>query len=185
MYDPLTDTWTRKASMPTARSNSAAVTAHDRIYVVGGRTPETGLATVEEYDPVRNAWTRRMNIWSTNPRISVPLFAFGAKEVKGRIYAIGGASDVSNPQGLSHLLEYIPPVIFPELQINRVKYAANSVLRLEWLSAPDYLDVLQSRNQLPADDWTDVEKFSGTGGTQTREIPAVDAASFYRLQRAL
>jgi len=69
--------------------------------------------------------------------------------------------------------------------MNWVNNSAQSVLRLEWPSYQDYLDVLQSRNQLQADDWSDVERFSETGGTLTKEIPADQPAAFYRLQRAL
>ncbi|MEO8429597.1 MAG: hypothetical protein ABI651_21095 [Verrucomicrobiota bacterium] len=184
MYDPLTDTWTREANMPTARGASAASTAHGRVYVMGGRTPDTIFALVQEYNPIANTWTRRTNIWSTTPRISVPLFGFGAKEVNGRIYAIGGPSG-TDEQGLSQLLEYTPPVIAPALQMKMVKDASQNVLRLEWLSDPDYLDLLQRQNQLQPNGWTDVERFSGTGETLTKDIPTVEASAFYRLQREL
>jgi hypothetical protein len=180
MYDPLTDTWARKASMPTAREISSAVTAHGRIYVMVGRTPDTLFARVEEYDPVANTWTSRTNILSTNPLIPLPLYSYGGNEVNGRIYAIGGASG-SDRQGLSQVLEYVPPVLAPSLKRNRT----SGGLRLEWLSYPDYLDVLQSKRQLEADEWSEVERFSGTGEAPTREIPTVDAASLYRVQRTL
>ena len=71
------------------------------------------------------------------------------------------------------------------LQMNLVKNAGRSVLRLEWLSYPDYLDVLQSQNQLQSGAWTEVEKFSGTGAITTKAFPAGESAAFYRLQRAL
>lgn len=63
--------------------------------------------------------------------------------------------------------------------------ASQSVLRLEWLSYPDYLDVLQSQNQIQPHAWTDVETFLGTGETLTKDIPANEAAGYYRLQREL
>jgi N-acetylneuraminic acid mutarotase len=184
MYDPQSNTWTRKASMPTPRGASAAVTAHGRIYVMGGRTSEAIFALVQEYDPAANTWTQRTDIWSTNPLISVPLYSFGANEVNGRIYAIGGATG-NDRVGLSQVLEYTPPVIAPALKMSGVNNSGQNVFRLEWLSHPDYLDVLQSGNQLQTDGWIEVERFDGTGGTVTKDTPSVQPATFYRLQRTL
>jgi hypothetical protein len=56
-------------------------------------------------------------------------------------------------------------------------------LRLEWPSRTDGFDLLQSQNQLQPNGWTDVERFSGTGETLTKEIPATEPAAFYRLER--
>ena len=36
-YDPNTDTWASKASMPTERQHMASVVVNDILYVVGGR----------------------------------------------------------------------------------------------------------------------------------------------------
>jgi len=61
----------------------------------------------------------------------------------------------------------------------KLKLAANavqSVLRLEWKSRLDCRDLLQSRNQLHADGWANVEEPSGTGDTLEKDIPAVEAA---------
>ena len=50
-YDPSTDTWTSKASMPTARYLlGAAATSNGKIYAIGGSSNGTNLlSTVEEY----------------------------------------------------------------------------------------------------------------------------------------
>jgi N-acetylneuraminic acid mutarotase len=88
MYDPLTDTWTPKASMPTARGALASSVTHGLIYVVGGRTGNPSFrafSTVEEYDPATDTWTERTSLPS-------PRFHFRTSELNGRIYAIGGAS---------------------------------------------------------------------------------------------
>ncbi len=185
MYDPLADTWTRKANMPTSRGGLAASTAHGRIYVVGGRDASSSLATVEEYDPTTDTWTKRADMRSTNLGSPSRSFGLGASEVNGRIYALGGASDLSTRQGLPLVLEYIPPVIAPTLQVKPVKTAGQSVLWLEWPSRTDGRDLLQKQNQLQPNGWTDVERFSGSGGTLTKEIPAIEPAAFYRLQREL
>ena len=64
-YDPASDTWETRASMPTDRAFLAAVTMIDgRICALGGRrlTPEDpwqwqGLAMLEIYDPLTDTWT--------------------------------------------------------------------------------------------------------------------------------
>ncbi len=185
MYDPLTDTWTRKADMPTPRGGLAATTAHGRIYVMGGRDGSSSFATLEEYDPVTDTWTKRADMRSTSLGSPSRSFGLGAGEVNGRIYAIGGASDLATRQGLSLVLEYTPPVIAPTLQVQRVMNEGQSILRLEWPSRTDGRDLLQTQNQFQPNGWIDVDRFSGSGGTMTKEIPAMEPAAFYRLQREL
>lgn len=51
-YDPITDTWTRRAGMPTAREFLSTSAVEGKIYAIGGWTlPNTWLSTVEEYTP--------------------------------------------------------------------------------------------------------------------------------------
>ncbi len=51
-YDPASDTWTAKASMPTARSRLATSVVNGVIYAVGGEGDTIAyLGTVEAYDP--------------------------------------------------------------------------------------------------------------------------------------
>ena len=53
-YNPVTDTWTQKADMPTARSHSGAAAVNGLIYVIGGDItsgiPAAVIPTVEAYD---------------------------------------------------------------------------------------------------------------------------------------
>jgi hypothetical protein len=52
-YDPATDTWTRKADIPTARSGLVTCAVNGKMYAIGGWADSawTGISTVEEYDP--------------------------------------------------------------------------------------------------------------------------------------
>ena len=50
-YDPLTDTWTQKADMPTLSAQLSTCAVNGKIYVIG-------YSTVEEYDPVTDEWTK-------------------------------------------------------------------------------------------------------------------------------
>src|SRR5262249_12590832 len=93
IYDPVTNTWTAGAPMPTARGNLAAAVVNGKIYAIGGSGTYTdfqagtnvvatfdALATVEAYDPATDTWS------------SAPLGPGGtglaAAAVNGKIYAI-------------------------------------------------------------------------------------------------
>ncbi|HKP38464.1 MAG TPA: kelch repeat-containing protein [Pyrinomonadaceae bacterium] len=59
-YDPVTDTWSTRAPMPTARCHIAAVALNGLIYAVGGANTSGSIrySTVEIYNPVTNSWTK-------------------------------------------------------------------------------------------------------------------------------
>lgn len=86
-YDTATDTWTRKADIPTQRDGAVAAVANGRLYVIGGATGDLHNApvkTVEEYDPSMDTWTRKA------PMLTARVFA-SATVMGGRIYVMGGA----------------------------------------------------------------------------------------------
>ena len=85
MYDPITDTWTQKADMPTPKKTMTCV-VNGKIYAIGGwltTNEEPHLETVEVYDPGTDTWAKaeNMNCARCSAAISV---------VNGEIYAIGG-----------------------------------------------------------------------------------------------
>jgi len=87
-YDPRTDTWTRKADMPTPRADLTVSAAGDKIFAIGG-TRNVGvdaLTIVEEYDPTTDTWSRKADM--PTPRLHL---ASGV--VKDRIYVFGGSPE--------------------------------------------------------------------------------------------
>ncbi len=89
-YNPTTDTWTTRSSMPVAISGPATVGANNgKIYVFGGgvNDPTTNYLTniVQEYDPSTDAWTMRTPIPTKRQTAAV----LGND---GKIYVIGGAT---------------------------------------------------------------------------------------------
>ena len=84
MYDPATNTWVTKASMPTARRGAAGATYGGKLYVIGGRNAAgNDIATVEAYNPATNTWAARASLPSARSGL-------GAVVVGGLISAVGG-----------------------------------------------------------------------------------------------
>jgi len=58
VYDPTTDTWERRAPMPTPRNHHVAGAVNGRIYVTAGREGGTfTLTETEVYDPRTDSWS--------------------------------------------------------------------------------------------------------------------------------
>jgi N-acetylneuraminic acid mutarotase len=84
-YDPATDTWATRSSMPTARAGMAvAAASNGKIYVFGGISGSSYVATVEEYDPVTDSWATRASMPAARG------YAGAAQASNGKIYVIGG-----------------------------------------------------------------------------------------------
>lgn len=91
VYDPLTNTWETRVSMPTERLGLSASVVEDRIYCIGGRRGEPTYADVsatEVYDPSTDTWT-------TMEPIPTPVSYHASAVLDNKIYIIGGAVGVS------------------------------------------------------------------------------------------
>ncbi len=103
-YDPETDTWTRKADMPTARHSLSTCVVNGKIYAIGGLDITTkALSIVEEYDPTTDTWTKKLDMPTARGGLS-------ASVVNGKIYTFGGAAFWEGP-GLPTVEEYDPETI--------------------------------------------------------------------------
>jgi len=87
-YDPATNTWATRASMPTARDGLGVVVASNgKIYAIGGQNVTDGyLAIVEEYDPATDTWATRASMPTARVGLGV------AAASNGKLYAMGGWS---------------------------------------------------------------------------------------------
>jgi N-acetylneuraminic acid mutarotase len=84
MYDPLTDTWTRKADLPAGRARLCAGVVDGKIYAIGGSPHrDSEVPTVEMYDPATDTWTRKTDMPRARNFLS-------SSVVNGKIYVIGG-----------------------------------------------------------------------------------------------
>jgi N-acetylneuraminic acid mutarotase len=105
-YDPITDTWSRKADMPTARIFFSTSVVDGKIYAIGGAlVTKAGLSTVEVYDPSTDTWT-------TKTPMPTARHAHASAVVDGKIYVIGGGPEGGHlhagPDGLSVVEVYDP-----------------------------------------------------------------------------
>jgi hypothetical protein len=83
-YDPSTDTWTFKKSMPTPREHFGIAVYKNKIYCIGGKN-NGALGVNEVYDP-------ETDTWETRTAMPTARWALQANVVNSKIYLIGGTS---------------------------------------------------------------------------------------------
>ena len=102
IYDPVTNSWSTGASMPTPRSSAASAVVDGKLYVVGGNTNNGvnnggAVSTVEIYDPASNSWT-------TGPAEPVAHEIQTAGVINSNLYVAGGYNSSGNLDGALYLL---------------------------------------------------------------------------------
>jgi N-acetylneuraminic acid mutarotase len=100
-YDPVTNTWTTRADMPTPRFGATAGVVNGVVYVIGGFSADgTYLSTVEAYDPTANTWTTKRDM-------SAARASAAASTVNAIMYVLGGEG-TGGPSPLKTLEAYDP-----------------------------------------------------------------------------
>jgi N-acetylneuraminic acid mutarotase len=95
-YDPETNTWRERASMPTPRNHTCAGVVGGRIYVIGGRigaafiSAASNLNNVEAYDPATDKWSAAL------AKMPTARSAVSAGVYNNRVYVAGGEWQNSN-----------------------------------------------------------------------------------------
>lgn len=100
VYDPVDDTWTELTPMPEGRNHTASASDGERLWVFGGRGPESGAHEVAPghddvfvYDPATDTWD-----WSALPGsrlapLPVPRASMGRAVFRdGEFFVMGGES---------------------------------------------------------------------------------------------
>jgi N-acetylneuraminic acid mutarotase len=104
VYDPLTDNWSTKTDIPTARVWLTTSVVDGKIYAIGGLSvTKEPLSTVEVYDPATDTWT-------TKTPMPTARGGHAAAVVNGMIYIIGGGTENGQPVGGYSLVEAYNPV---------------------------------------------------------------------------
>lgn len=101
-YDPISDTWLRKANMPTPRFGLTTCTINGKIYAIGGGLQwDSIFSTVEQFDPITNKWVSLPNMPSKRMGLSSCV-------INGKIYVIGGTMPGIVPSSLVEVLDIGP-----------------------------------------------------------------------------
>ncbi len=96
VYDPNSDSWTRKSDMLTARAYLTASLVNGKIYLIGGATTGyEGLKSVQMYDPSSDSWFSKEDL----PRGRV---LHTANVYNGKIYVLGGGVASNNATGTAY-----------------------------------------------------------------------------------
>ena len=99
-YDPIANTWSSKANMPTGRNCLNASTVNGKIYAIGGADSDDSNDVVEEYDPATDTWTGKTPM-------PTPRACAVSGVVDGIIYVIGGL-DLASGNALPTIEAYDP-----------------------------------------------------------------------------
>jgi hypothetical protein len=95
VYDPATDTWTRKTTNMAVRGGAARTVLGAKLYMIGGAQGGALVRTTSVYDPGTNRWTNRA---------PVPSVRYGAAAARvflngqARIELVGGSLPGNNLQ---------------------------------------------------------------------------------------
>lgn len=93
-YDPNTNTWTQKASMPAPRGDLTGAAVNGLFYVLGGTLNGTGVdGAVSSYDPVTNTWTARSTMPTPRNHVNAEVLN-GEIVIPSGLLAGSGASPV-------------------------------------------------------------------------------------------
>jgi N-acetylneuraminic acid mutarotase len=85
VYDPVTDTWAKRASKPRPVRNIGAAVVGGQIYVPGGYSPlDRATSAVEVYRPLTDTW-------SETASLPEPVFASAVAAVGDKLYVFGGS----------------------------------------------------------------------------------------------
>ena len=102
-YDPSSDTWTTKASMPVIVGRYASAVVVDKIYVISGfneaYASNTNLNQV--YNPANNAWTFGENV--PTGVLNAAAGATAGVNAPERIYVIGGWTKKPNCNNINQV----------------------------------------------------------------------------------
>lgn len=117
-YDPVSDTWTTKAALTTARSNNAVVGVNGLVHTMGGHNSTVDTENLA-YDPAVNTYATRAALTEARNYAS-------ASEVEGIVYLMGGMSTTA--QVLNQAYDPVANTWTKKAAIPTGRYAAAAVV---------------------------------------------------------
>src|SRR5258708_34310692 len=99
-----TGVWSTNVATISSRALGAAAAIGGKVYMVGGGNYSCGVnSTLQAYDPPANAWTNLANMPTAR-------YEFGATELNGQLYAIGGNPGCGSAASAIRTVEPYDPV---------------------------------------------------------------------------
>ncbi len=100
-YDPVKNTFIKKAELIPSQCDAAVVGYKNKIYVIGGWRKGT-ISSVNEYDVIKNKWTRKSDL-------PYPVQAHQASIIDDKIFISGGLTYTSSGnEKRNNFLVYFP-----------------------------------------------------------------------------
>ena len=94
VYDPETDTWETKTSMPTPRQGLEANVVSDKIYLIGGVRHVGGFLIPEFHE--NEVYSPATDSWITKAPLPTAVWGYSSAVVDNKIYLIGGGNKTSD-----------------------------------------------------------------------------------------
>jgi Kelch motif. len=111
-YDPATDKWVFKKSMPTPRAYFAIAVFQNKIHCIGGSSGLNQTTYEPIYTNVHEVYDPATDTWETKTPMPTPRLSLEANTVNGKIYLVGGQTPgfyiVDNDTSLALNEEYDP-----------------------------------------------------------------------------
>ena len=91
VYDPSTNTWENRTSMPNPRSHLEANTVGNKIYLIGGQgRPDPRMFIVKNYTSLNEVYDPETDSWTTKTPIPNAIAYYASALVDDKIYVMGG-----------------------------------------------------------------------------------------------
>ena len=103
VYDPRTDSWARKADLPSDRSHFEPTTIvhNDKIIIIGGRRGSFFFDDITEYNPATDSWSERC-------KLPEPLLAPSAEIFDDRLIVANGGRTETDLRNQTRFLTVEP-----------------------------------------------------------------------------
>jgi N-acetylneuraminic acid mutarotase len=101
VYDPVTDTWENRTSMPNPRARLDANTVGDEIFLIGGIGRNLQLLPLAEPSSRNDVYSPETDSWTTKTPLPAAVANYVSAVVDNKIYVIG--SEHSDARGLNQV----------------------------------------------------------------------------------
>jgi hypothetical protein len=91
VYDPVTNSWQTKTSMPTPRASLSACVVNDEFYLIGGKRYSSDSPFYRETN-INEVYNPANDTWSTKASLPNAVEGYASAVLDGKIFILGGSS---------------------------------------------------------------------------------------------